>query len=49
MTSLQALQAAVDAAVDDVEDEVDGYFSPGCPSSSASSRNIFIQVVDAVW
>jgi hypothetical protein len=44
-TSPRALQAAVDIAVDDVESELVEIFSSGCPSSPASSRNIFLRVV----
>jgi hypothetical protein len=40
--SPRAWQAAVDAAVDDVEDDVVEIFFLDCPSSSASSRNIFL-------
>jgi hypothetical protein len=36
---------AIDAAVDDAESEVVEIFSSGCPSSPASSRNIFILIV----
>jgi hypothetical protein len=43
-TSPQAWQAAVD----DLKDEIVKIFSSGCPSSSAGSQNIFLQVVNAV-
>jgi hypothetical protein len=48
VASPRAWQAVVDAdVVDDVEDEVVEIFSSGSPSSSTSSRNIFLRFVRA--
>jgi hypothetical protein len=43
--SPRAYQAAVDAAVDDIESEVVKIYFLDCPSSPTSSRNIFILVI----